>query len=60
MSGSIIECRRYYEGTCAGGPCDECKFDAVNEYNDMVAAIWGYRLLVVSLVAAIVCMAVLA
>ena len=60
MSGRFIECRRYYEGMCPGGPCETCKHDAVNEYNDMRFTIIAQRLIISALLVAVVTMAVLA
>jgi len=60
MSGRGLQCRRWNDGICNGGPCDDCRYEPANMVTDMKIAIWGYRLMVVSLVAAIVCVAVLA
>jgi hypothetical protein len=31
MSGSVLECHRYYDGKCDGGPCETCEHDALNK-----------------------------
>jgi hypothetical protein len=60
MSGRYIECRRYYEDRCPGGPCEDCRHEAVNEYNDMRATILAQWLIIAALVVVIVVAAVLA
>ena len=59
MSGSVLECHRYYDGLCNGGPCETCKYDAVNEHHDMKITIAAQRLVIVELLALVLMVIIL-
>lgn len=59
MSGSHVECTRWRDGVCPGGPCDTCRHDAVNEYHDMRITIIAQRIIILALAVTVMMAAVL-